>query len=216
MRNIRVTGRGFLKVPPDTTRLTITLRGMYPMYADALRHSAEDTEQLKDDMEKLGFPRKGLKTLSFNVDTEYESYKDRNGDYKRRFKGYQFTHVVKLEFANDNALLGKTLSVLAQSDLNPEFRISYTVKDPEAVKNELLDKAVKDAKAKAEVLTRAAGLSLGEIQTIDYSWGQLDIEFTPISKDLRDNAMSCGSFALDIEPDDVEVSDTVTVVWEIS
>lgn len=25
----------------------------------------------------------------------------------------------------------------------------------------------------------------------------------------------CGSYDMDIEPDDVEVSDTVTVIWEI-
>ena len=34
-----------------------------------------------------------------------------------------------------------------KSPLQPEFRISYTVKDPEAAKNELLNKAVQDANA---------------------------------------------------------------------
>ena len=27
---------------------------------------------------------------------------------------------------------------------------------------------------------------------------------------------TCGSFDMDIEPDDIDVSDTVTVVWEIA
>ena len=49
---------------------------------------------------------------------------------------------MKVEFASDNARLGKTLYALANSPLNPEFRISCTVKDPEAAKNELLGKAV--------------------------------------------------------------------------
>lgn len=218
MRTIRVTGRGVLKVPPDTTRLTITLNGVYPDYAGALQHSAEDTERLKDTLETLGFPRKDLKTLSFNVDMSYESYQDKKGNYKKRFQGYEFSHVMKLEFGNDNALLGKTLSALANSDLKPEFRISYTVKDAEAVKNELLEKAVRDAKAKAEALTRAAGVSLGEIQSVDYSWGKLDIEFRPVSVPLPSQAPNerARGIAMNIQPDDVEVSDVVTVIWEIS
>lgn len=31
----------------------------------------------------------------------------------------------------------------------------------------------------------------------------------------KTEAVLCGSFDMDIEPDDIEVSDTVTVIWEI-
>ena len=33
-RTIRITGKGQLKVKPDTTRITITLEGVYPEYSD--------------------------------------------------------------------------------------------------------------------------------------------------------------------------------------
>ena len=38
MRTIRVTGKGQIKVKPDTTRITMTLEGTYPDYGEALRH----------------------------------------------------------------------------------------------------------------------------------------------------------------------------------
>lgn len=85
-----------------------------------------------------------MKTLSFHVDTEYESYRDKNNDYKRRFVGYRFNHALKVEFESDNDRLGKILYALANGKVRPEFRISYTVKDPEAAKNLLLGKAVTD------------------------------------------------------------------------
>ena len=115
----------------------------------------------------------------------------------------------------------KTLSFdVAMSSLKPEFRLSYTVKDPEAVKNELLGKAVKDAVSKAEVLSSAAGLKLGEIQNMDYSWGRVDFEIQPMDKCLalcQESPITGGaSYDLDIEPDDIDVQDTVTVVWEIA
>ena len=112
-----------------------------------LKRSSEATEKLKELLVPFGFERSDLKTLSFGVDTEYASYKEKN-EYKRRFDGYKFRHVVKVEFESDNKRLGKILYELAHCSLNPEFRLSYTVKDPEAVKNELLGKAVRDAVAK--------------------------------------------------------------------
>ena len=71
MRTIRVTGKGQIKVKPDTTRITMTLEGTYPDYGEALRHSSLDTEQLKDVLSAFGFERSDLKTLNLDVETEY-------------------------------------------------------------------------------------------------------------------------------------------------
>ena len=221
MRTIRVTGKGQIKVKPDTTRITISLEGTWPEYGETLRHSSQDTERLKDLLSAFGFERSDLKTLNFNVETEYESYKDK-GTYKQRLIGYRFTHMMKVEFPSDNDRLGKVLYALANCPLKPEFRLSYTVSDPEAAKNDLLGKAVTDAKEKASVLTQAAGVTLKDIQSIDYSWGEIDFEYRPMNRMLmadeylaRPMAAESPSYDMDIEPDDIEVSDTVTVLWEI-
>ena len=221
MRTIRVTGKGQIKVKPDTTRITISLEGTWPEYGETLRHSSQDTERLKDVLSAFGFERSDLKTLNFNVETEYESYKDK-GTYKQRLIGYRFTHMIKVEFPSDNDRLGKVLYALANCPLKPEFRLSYTVSDPEAAKNDLLGKAVTDAKEKASVLTQAAGVTLKDIQSIDYSWGEIDFEYRPMNRMLmadeylaRPMAAESPSYDMDIEPDDIEVSDTVTVLWEI-
>ena len=218
MRTIRITGKGQIKVKPDMTRIALSLEGTYPEYGETLRRSAEDTEQLKDLLAEFGFERSDLKTLNFSVDTVYESYKYKD-TYKQRFAGYKFHHLMKVEFESDNDRLGKVLYALANSPVKPEFRLSYTVKDREAAKNELLGKAVTDAKKKASVLTKAACVTLKEIQSIDYSWGEIDFEVQPMNRMLMaDLPMmdDAESYAMDIEPDDIEVSDTVTVIWEIA
>ena len=57
------------------------------------------------------------------------------------------------------------------------------------------------------------------IQSIDYSWGEIEFEVSPINRLMKSctPVVACAdsSYELDIEPDDVEVNDTVTVVWEI-
>ena len=218
MRTIRVTGKGQIKVRPDTTRIIMSLEGLYKDYNETLRLSSQDTETLKDILSGFGFERSDLKTLNFSVDTEYESYKDRDGSYKQRFTGYRYRHMLKVEFDSDNERLGKILYALANGKVRPEFRISYTVKDPETTKNTLLGKAIKDAREKASVLTEAAGVGLKDIQSVDYSWGEIDFEYRPMDGGIlaeRCLAEPTAAYSLDIEPDNIEVSDTVTVVWEI-
>ena len=216
MRTIRVTGRGQLKLRADTTVITLSLEGTEPEYADALRRSAEDTESLRELLAGFGFLRSDLKTLSFQVDAEYEGCQE-EGVYRQRFKGYRYQHRTKVEFPSDNELLGKLLYALARSPVRAEFSLSYTVGDPEAAKNALLGKAVADAREKAAVLTQAAGVALGEIQSIDYSWGEIRFEARPMNRSMLASAknMAEGSFDMDIEPEDIQVSDTVTVLWEI-
>ena len=151
------------------------------------------------------------------MDTEYERYQEKN-TYKQRFVGYKYHHQMKVEFDSDNVRLGRVLYALAKCPLQPEFRLSYAVKDPEAAKNDLLGKAVADSQAKALALTPAATVTLKDIQSIDYSWDRISFEVEPMSRMLltEDCAVEgAGSYDMDIEPDDIQVSDTVTILWEI-
>ena len=80
-----------------------------------------------------------------------------------------------------------------------------------------MEKAVADAKTKAEVLTKASGITLGDIQTIDYSWGEVRMTRPRLGKIVAAAAASESddSYDVDFEPEDIYASDTVTVVWEI-
>lgn len=220
-RTIRVTGKGKLSVKPDMIRLRLNTEGIAGDYDATLSISAESTEALKDVFEELGFDRKALKTLYFNVDTEYESYQDRDKSWKRRFEGYKFVHRMKIEFEANNELLGRVLYALTKCPIKPEFTIEYTVADMEKCKNELLGKAIADSREKARVLTEAADVKLCDIINMDYSWGEVDFVTRPMNEMmLRSCAEDCCAepvgYNLDIEADDIDVTDTVTVVWSIA
>lgn len=219
-RTIRVIGKGNLSVKPDTVRLIMTMEGMKEEYDVALEESANMTEHLKQMFSDLGFAREDIKTLSFNVTTEYESYQAKDKSWKRRFEGYKYVHRMKIEFPADNKRLGKVLYKLGHSPVRPEFHIEYTVADMKRCKNELLSNAVTDSKEKAEVLTKAAGVSLGEIVAIDYSWAEIDFVSRPMDKLMLEECCIRGgmpeeAYDIDINPDDIDVTDNVTIVWGI-
>lgn len=217
-RTIRVTGKGKLSVAPDLIRLQLNLEDRKKKYEDALKASAEQTELLREALFPLGFEGKQLKTVFFNVDTEYESYETKEHIWKNRLAGYRFHHNLKLEFALDHERLGKVLYALGQSKVQPEIHLSYAVADPEKSRNELLACAVADAKTKAEVLAKAAGVKLGAIAGIEYSFGTADFAVRPVNRLMAPKAMASGmdSYSISMEPEEIKAEDDVTVLWEIA
>ena len=219
-KTIKVTGKGKIFVKPDLIQLFINLEGVYEKYEKALQQSSEQTEELKACFEKTGFSKEDLKTVSFHVNTEYENYRDKKNEWKKKFIGYKFIHAMKIEFEAENQLLGKVLYALAHCQVRPEFQIVYTIRDKEEAKNLLLVKAVQDSKRKAEILAEAAEIHLGEMVSIDYSWEEISFTASPMNRMAvplegimeEDRSMS---YDINIEPDNIEVSDTVTVVWKI-
>lgn len=220
-RTIRVTGKGKVAVKPDTIRLDLRMERVFPEYETAVRKSAEETGILRNTLKKAGLAPDGLKTDRFEIDSEYESYRDKKDDWRRRFIGYKYQHSLHIMFPNDNELLGKILYALSGCPVNVEFSISYTVRDTEAVKTALLEKAVSDSRKKAKTLTNAAGVGLGDIISIDYSWGEINIYSRPVKNMVLEEKLSTemaddfDGYDIDIEADDIDVTDTVTVIWEI-
>lgn len=213
---MRIKGKGNLKVRPDMTRVSMSLSCVCKDYEKALTLSAENSSLMRKIVCELGFAESDLKTVGFDVEVQNENYRDRNDNWKKRFVGYKVSHSLKIEFASDNELLGRLLGRIASCPARPELGICFFVKDTEAAKNQLLGNAVRDAKAKAVVLAEASGVKLGEIRNIDYSWGEIRFESDrmPIAGELACKAEA--RIDIDIEPDEIEVSDTVTVEWEIN
>ena len=212
-RTIRVKGKGKISVKPDTIKITIKAEGLRWNYDETIEQSTHDTRILRDALKNAGLDPKNLKTTYFSIDSKYKSYHDKNNDYKEKFVGYEYNHSAYIEFDNDNKILGKVLYELAHCDVKVKFDINYTVKDKEKVKNDLLEKAVEDSTTKAKVLAKASGVKLKEILNIDYSWGEIDIYSSPIDDWMVCEAKS--SYDIDIEADDIDVQDTVTITWII-
>lgn len=184
-------------------------------YAATLERATAEIENLRYAIVGTGHDGKALKTTSFNIKTEYERYKQ-NDEWLQRFVGYNCIHGLKLEFDLDMPTLGKTIAAIAMCEADPQFNIRFSIKDPAAVKEQLLENAVTNATEKAKILAKAAGVKLGAIKNIDYSWGELRL-YSKTDMRVCEAAvapMSAG-FDIDVEPDDIDTSDNVTVMWAI-
>lgn len=217
MKTITVKGMGRVSVKPDWIAIAIRLETKDKEYDKTMNAAAERIECLDQTLEEAGFDKKAVKTTNFNVRTEYEHVKDKNGSYQSVFAGYVCTHHLKIEFDFDTKRLAKVLSAISHCLAVPEFSISFTVKDPAAINGDLLKSAAQNAKEKAEILCSASGVKLGELVSIGYDWGEIDVRSDTdykIEGRCMMQAEACLS-NIEIEPDDIRVNDTATFVWEI-
>lgn len=214
-RRITVTGTGKFAAKPDLIIVTMGLTTIDPVYEKAMSVAGEQIEKLRSALATLGFQKDQLKTVSFHAAAQYESKRNRNGDYQRYFEGYKVAHRLKLEFDFDTKQLGRVLNAISQSGSEPEVNIDFGLRDQEAVCAFLLEDAAKNARTKAEILTKASGMALGELISVNYSWAELKmLSFTEYYRDNGDYNYA-KNVEIDMEPDDVKVSDSATFVWEI-
>lgn len=214
MRTITVKGVGTASTPPDLVVISLNISEQAREYVAAVNGANERIEKLQAAISSVGFDKTDLKTLSFNTETHYESYRDNNGDYKERFKGYDCDYRLKLSLDFDAKRLAETLSALANSGANAEQSISFTVKNPERVSAALLKSATENAREKAEVLCAASGVTLGELVSIDYNWGEISIQSRSVYGDTHYLAAPAAAMP-EFEPEDIDSRDTATFVWEI-
>ncbi|HHW91799.1 MAG TPA: SIMPL domain-containing protein, partial [Firmicutes bacterium] len=82
-------------------------------------------------------------------------------DRRRIFRGYKASHKLKVQFPFDKDYLKKIMQRLSQTKSHASFRLSFTIADPEPLRQQALIEAVKNAAQKARVLAEAAGVKLG-------------------------------------------------------
>ena len=212
MRTITVKGVGSVSAKPDYITLSQAIESTDKEYDIALQKANSLKKQ-------NNFEDGSLKTTGFHVTTEYENVKVSNGNFRREFAGYRCTYQLKLSFEFDSLRLAMILSSISASGAKPELSIAFTVKEPSKVSRTLLENASLNAKEKADVLCHCLGVKLGELLSIDYNWGELNV-LSRTRYEIADEMMPLMAASEcsvpEIEPDDIDVRDTVTFVWEIN
>ena len=212
-RTITVKGSAKLSLRPDYVVITMNLTAEDKDYDTAMAQANERLDVLRDALAAIGYDRKELKTTNFNVSTEYDFQNDRNGNSRRVFRGYACSHDLKLALDFDAARLGETLSAITGCEATPDLNVRFTVKDTDAVSDELLRQASDNALRRAKVLAAASGVELGKLIRVDYSWGNRD--FVSPTAFAAGGMLRNAKASMDFTPEDIDVNDQATFVWEI-
>lgn len=207
MRVLSIKGTGKVSKKPDLIVIGFKIVSDNFNYDDALNDLNRRTNILRQDIVSAGFDRDDLKTTNFNIDTKYKYEKGQS-----YFIGYKASHDLKLEFNYNRGLLNKLLKIVSVSEANSEFKIYFEVKDKENFKNELLKNAVENARKNALVIADTAEVKLGKILNINYDWQEIVFRSQVVMEEMN---LYESKNSIDIVPEDVKASDTVSIEWEI-
>lgn len=202
---IRVEGTGQASAAPDTVVVELELSTEHKDYDQATSDAARKLDLLRAALPKAGMSPDRLKTKSFNIGT-----KNDNPGGVRTFRAYSVEHTLSLRIPFERALLGKVLSALTSTNTQAELSLYFTVADPEDLKRRVLEAAVHNARSHAEIIAHAADHRLGAIQSIQH--GADEMSFRSRSAHFFEDGGAC---SMNLNPVDIQTSDTVKIVWEL-
>ena len=191
---------------PDQAVLAFGVVGKDLSYSTAVGRLNDRVEALRADLELADIERTRLKTTDFDVRAEHDYVED-----KRVFRGYVASHRLRLELPLEKELLNHAFERAALSTSEATIHISFEVRDGATLRRRTLGAAVEDARENAMVLASAAGVTLGEIQRIDYGSVEVRVRYASLREPSAPTEFSMPDF----EPEDVESTENVTMVWRI-
>lgn len=151
-RIIAVRGVGSVFVPPDQARIDLGVITRESAAEQAQKENAEAIKKVLYVLEEMGIHSPQVRTSSFAIRQGYQGK-------KRRFVA---ENTIKLTL-DDISRVGSVIDAAVDAGAN-QVHLRFVQKDDaRGVRALALEKAVEDAKYKAQQLAKAAGVKIGEI-----------------------------------------------------
>lgn len=162
-RTINVTGNAQVILAPDIAYISIGVHTEAQTAKDAVASSNTQTQAVMDAIKGQGVDAKDIQTTNFSV---YQQTKTGpNGENQGTFFSTDNTVYVTIR---DLTKIGSILDASVAAGSNNIYGITFDVQDKEAATKTGRDQAMADATAQAEQLAKAAGATLGPVQSITY------------------------------------------------
>jgi len=161
---ITVSGSGEARGAPDQAQLSAGVTTVAPTAAAALAGNARTMTTVFDTLKRLGIPERAIQTSNFSVSPQYPPY-NANDRGLQKIVGYQITNQVNVTL-DDTRKLGPALDALVNAGANQINSVSYSIHDADALEAKAQEQAIVNARTRAEVYAKAAGVTLGGVVSI--------------------------------------------------
>jgi len=157
---IWVTGKGEVSVVPDIITLSLGVQVQKASVAEAQAEASEAMDKVMAALKDNGVAEEDIQTRYFNIRqrTKWDREKE-----EEIVVGYQVSNMVSAKIRDiDKAGTIIDAVVEAGGEFIRIHGLSCSVEDPSAYYEELREKAMADAEAKAKQLAELAGITLGK------------------------------------------------------
>lgn len=166
LSRIVVTGEGETALAPDMAILTLTVLREGDTARAALDASNQAMEEVLQAMREEGVGERDLQTSGFSIQPRYTQPQEDRPEEGPRITGYEVANTLTVRL-RDLDKLGTVLDRAVSLGVNRGGDIQFINDDPDKALADARREAVEDARARAETLAEAAGVSLGRVLRID-------------------------------------------------
>ncbi len=206
---IWVNGVGTVKVTPDTAILSVGVEAQAATVKEAQAQAAAAMEKAVAALKAKGVSEKDIQTQYYNI-SKMTRWDDRG--QTEIVLGYQVTNTVTVKI-REIAKAGDIIDAVGMAG-GDQIRIngvSFTVDDTTKVTREAREKAMADAKAKAEQMAKLSGVRLGKVTYVsESSYYPYATRSSMPTMDAMEGAKTV------ISPGETEITINVQVVYGIA
>jgi uncharacterized protein len=205
-RTITVTGTGMVTLTPDIAYVSIGVHTQNASAKDAVAANNTQAQAVIATLKGMGIAEKDIQTTNFSIypQPQYDSNGNSTGETLYIVDNTVYVTV------RDLTKLGNLLDTAVSSGANSITGVTFDVADKTVSLAQARQAAAADAKKQANELTQAAGVKLGDIQSISYFDSTPPV---PIQYARAEAAPAASS--VPIQAGSMQITTTVTLVYEI-
>ncbi|MCE2488935.1 MAG: SIMPL domain-containing protein [Anaerolineae bacterium] len=207
-RSLTVTGSGTATGVPDMALVHLGVQTSDGDVLAAFNRSNQITADIVEALLALGIERKDIRTsgLSLYQDRPYDPFSDvEDGTII-----YWAQNSLEVTL-RDIDLVGQALGASVQAGANSIERLSYGLSDPSALETQARERAVADARNRAEQLAALTGSQLGRVFSIHESGGGFNVR----AERFEFAAMADSGGAATVEAGQLSVGVQLQITWEL-
>lgn len=207
--SIVIIGEGKVVGAPDVAKIQLGYSVEKKTVAEAQKDNTEKMnafiKRIKDDFK---IDAKDIQTTNYNISPMYDW-----SDGRQKLRGYQVSQNLNVKI-RDMEKVSQILEAAGNAGLNQIGGLNFEIDEPEKLRQEARELALKQAKEKAEALAEVAGVKLGKV----ISFSESANEPYPIYRGyemLKADGIGGGGEAPAVEAGSSEITVTATVEYEI-
>lgn len=199
-----VSGEGSVFVVPDIAKVNAGISANASTVQAAQDQINRAINKVSEAVKKLGVDAKDIQTQNYNINPTY----DYSGS-SQRITGYQASTNLSIKVRNIEKV-NDVVDAATAAGANNVGGVAFDVADKTKAENQAREKAIAQAKSKAQTAAKAGGFSLGRL--INYS----ENSQTPIPVRAMGALLNKAESApTQVEPGTNEVKISVTLSYEI-
>ena len=207
---VTVSAKSTITVTPDLAELHLGCFTEAKEAADAQKQNTEKVNKVLDALKEMGIPEKSIQTANFNLWPQYDY-----SDNKERIVSYRAEVSITV---TDLAIgdVGKVSDACIQAGANTMNGLNYKYSKYIETYREALAQAVGVCREKAEVLAKAAGKELGEVQSLTEGYQNMNY-YSAASNSMMVKAEAAAMDAREMElmPGEISIDASVTAVYGV-